>query len=636
MPLAGHFCPNPWLVCSGPALGGRGMLVRFVGGTATAEFDGARKGKKVVMHKRSSLRTGHAAWPLLHGLAVAVLLAVAPGAALAADGTPGVATPALGGSDATPPQAVATPPATPAAPAAAITSTAAVPPAGDDANGKPLAADLKDALKGPHLKRKLARGAPRPKAGAAAVTPPPGEAPGFFDTLFGSSGAPPAGPNAAVAGTDPATTAAIDQARPDAVPLTKGKRAKGIKTAKNSPDKAVPANAALPDAGLFGNEDAPFASGELGYPLLSPSNIEPLKAAIKRYTDIVARGGWPTVPPLQMEVNTNNAAVTILRQRLAVEGDLEAQPSSFWGPTYFDQELADALKHFQDRYGLNPTGDLMDVDRLKNGTRTVMALNVAAEARLAQLKANLTRMQSQVIAKGRYVLVNIPGEQIEAVENNQVVLRLNGVVGKPERPSPLLSSNIEEIKFNPIWTLPPTVVKEDLIPKGRSLHDKGVDVLAKFGIDAYDGNGKKLDTSTINWSSESTASLRFSQQPGKDNPLGFAKLDFASPESVYMHDTPSSKLFDKSYRAASSGCIRVDHMDRLTAWLLKETDGWSASRVLDMKGSGVSQIVRLKRAVPLHWVYITAWATQDGVVHFRRDLYGKDQAFGVSETASAY
>jgi len=163
-----------------------------------------------------------------------------------------------------------------------------------------------------------------------------------------------------------------------------------------------------------------------------------------------------------------------------------------------------------------------------------------------------------------------------------------------------------------------------------------VDVLGKFGIDAYDGNGKKLDTSKIDWTSANAANLRFSQQPGKDNPLGFAKLDFASPESVYMHDTPSSKLFDKSYRAASSGCIRVDHMDQLVSWLLKETDGWSVSRVLSMKESGASQIVRLKRAVPLHWVYITAWATEDGVVHFRRDLYGKDQAFGVSTLASAY
>ena len=502
--------------------------------------------------------------------------------------------------------------------------------ASDDATGKPRPSDLLPAAKAP-AKKKLVRAKHRPKDKAVpqqqAETPP--SQPSFFDALFGGGPSTPPTPEAAIP-ADPATTAATDQVGADVPP--KGKHAKGQKSAKNA---IAPAGAAPSAGGLFA-EEAPWASGELGRPVLSPGNIEPLKAAIVRYSDIVAHGGWPTVPPLQMEVNTNNEAVAVLRQRLAAEGDLTAQPSGFSSPNYFDQDVADALRRFQDRYGLGPTGDLMDPDKLKNGTRTVAALNVSAEARLAQLKANLVRLKTSAIAKGRYVVVNIPGEQIEAVENNVVALRLNGVVGKPDRPSPLLSSNIEEVKFNPTWTLPPTVVKEDLIPKGQSLQAKGQDVLAKFGIDAYDGNGKKLDTSKINWSSQTAANLRFSEQPGKDNPLGFAKLDFASPESVYMHDTPSAKLFDKNYRAASSGCIRVEHMDRLVTWLLKDTEGWSTSRVLGMKESGESKIVRLKHSVPLHWVYITAWATEDGIVHFRRDLYGKDQAFGVSKTASAY
>jgi L,D-transpeptidase YcbB len=552
--------------------------------------------------------------------------------ALAADGTAGTGTSgASTGGAAT--SAVSTSAALPAAPATAPPAAPAAPiaAAGDDATGKPRPADVLASPKAPE-KKKLARAKRRLKGSPAPVqqADAPAPQPGFFDAFFGGASSAPPTPEADIP-ADPATTAATDQAgAADASP--KGKHAKGQKSAKNT---IAPAGAAPAAGGLFA-EETPWASGELGRPVLSPGNIEPLKAAITRYADIVAHGGWPTVPPLQMEIGTNNEAVGVLRQRLAAEGDLTAQPSGFSGLNYYDQEVADAVKRFQDRYGLGPTGDLMDPDKLKNGTRTVAALNVSAEARLAQLKANLIRMKTSAIAKGRYVVVNIPGEQIEAVENNVVALRLNGVVGKPDRPSPLLSSNIEEVKFNPTWTLPPTVVKEDLIPKGQSLQAKGQDVLAKFGIDAYDGNGKKLDTSKINWSSQAAANLRFSEQPGKDNPLGFAKLDFASPESVYMHDTPSAKLFDKSYRAASSGCIRVEHMDRLVTWLLKDTDGWSTSRVMGMKESGESKIVRLKHSVPLHWVYITAWATEDGIVHFRRDLYGKDQAFGVSKTASAY
>jgi L,D-transpeptidase YcbB len=517
------------------------------------------------------------------------------------------------------PAAVAAPAPVPAAAAPALTSN-------DDASGRPPRPDVAAGLT-PGKKKKVAKRRSSDPIIASAPEAPATPEPNVFGALFGQ----PSDPSAAVA-SDPSATAATDPLNGGKL---KGRGKKGVVTAKNSNPAAATA-IDVPSGGFFGSEEAPFATGDLGYPLMSPGNIDPMKAAIKRYADIVASGGWPTVDPLQMQVGTTNPAVAALRQRLKMEGDLKGEPSGFSGPEYFDQDVAEALKRWQGRYGLGETGDLMDPDRLKNGTRTVMALNVPAEARLAQLKANLTRLQQKSVGKGRYVLVNIPGEQIEAIENNKVVLRLNGVVGRPERPSPLLTSNIADVKFNPVWNMPPTVLKEDLLPKAKALQAKGVDVLAKFGIDAYDGNGKKVDSSKIDWNKVNPDTYRYSEQPGKDNPLGFAKLDFASPEAVYMHDTPSNKLFDRSYRAASSGCIRVEHMDRLVTWLLKETDNWSRSAVTAIKESGESKIVHIKKSVPLHWVYVTAWATEDGAVHFRRDLYGKDQQFGVSKTASTY
>ncbi len=122
--------------------------------------------------------------------------------------------------------------------------------------------------------------------------------------------------------------------------------------------------------------------------------------------------------------------------------------------------------------------------------------------RLSQLKTNLTRLTdlTKIVGK-RYVLVNIPAAQIEAVENNTVIPRHSGVVGKPDRPTPMLRSTITDLAFNPIWTLPPTVIKEDLIPKGRDMQQSGAEsVLVKFGIDAYEG-GKKVDPETIDWTS---------------------------------------------------------------------------------------------------------------------------------------
>jgi murein L,D-transpeptidase YcbB/YkuD len=217
-----------------------------------------------------------------------------------------------------------------------------------------------------------------------------------------------------------------------------------------------------------------------------------------------------------------------------------------------------------------------------------------------------------------------------------VELRLVAVVGKPDRPSPLLTSTINQLKFNPTWTLPPTVIKEDLIPTGRKMQKKGgVDVLSKFGIDAYGASGK-LDPTKINWNSESVYGLRYSQQPGKDNPLGFVKIDFPSPHAVYMHDTPKPRLFEKTYRAASSGCIRVENVGKLAAWLLRGNGDWSLRRVMSMKETGESKDISLKRPTPLHWVYLTAWATEDGVVYFRRDLYKKDLAQGVHKLAAGY
>ena len=359
-----------------------------------------------------------------------------------------------------------------------------------------------------------------------------------------------------------------------------------------------------------------------GYPTISPANIEPMKAAIKRYAEVVADGGWKPVPEVQLQAGVTSQAVGILRQRLLLSGDLK-QGSSY--PDHFDYYLERAVKRFQASNGLSPTGI---VDK-----RTIAALNVPASARLRQLRTNLGRVSELARTAGnKYVLVNIPAAQIEAVENDRVVSRHSGVVGKIDRKTPLLHSTIHELNFNPVWTLPPTVISKDLIPKGREMSRRNQDVLVQYGIDAYGADGRKLDSSKINWSSSAVNNLTYRQQPGQDNPLGFLKINFHNNYSVYMHDTPSESLFGRNFRAATSGCVRVQNVEQLGAWLLAD-NGWSMGQVLSMKKSGERQDVRLKRPVPVHFVYITAWATEDGVVQFRRDLYQKD---GVGETASAY
>lgn len=362
-----------------------------------------------------------------------------------------------------------------------------------------------------------------------------------------------------------------------------------------------------------------------GYPTLSPANVEATKAAIRRYQDIVAKGGWKTLPDGQLQAGSSGPAVAILRERLALSGDLREE-SGYSSSESFDYYLEKAVKRFQASNGLTPTGI---VDK-----RTIAALNVPAQARLRQLQTNLSRIAELSRSAGKkYLMVNIPAAQIEAVENDRIVSRHSGVVGKPDRPTPLLRTAIHEINFNPIWRLPPTVIQKDLIPKGREMQKAGKDVLVKYGIDAYDGSGRKLAPEKINWSSALPMSLSYSQQPGKDNPLGFLKINFHNEHSVYMHDTPSETLFGRNFRAASSGCVRVQGIEQVAAWLLADQGGWTPERIEGMRKSGERADVKLKRQMPLYFVYITAWATEDGVVQFRRDLYQRD---GVGPTASAY
>jgi L,D-transpeptidase YcbB len=359
---------------------------------------------------------------------------------------------------------------------------------------------------------------------------------------------------------------------------------------------------------------------EKGFATLSPSNVIPLKAAVIRYTAIVAKGGWRSLPDVKLEHGSSHPAVAILRERLAMSGELKGGGAS----QSFDYAVDKAVKRYQASNGITATGI---VDK-----STIAAMNVPAAARLKQLKTNLTRLQEYAKTPRKYVMVNIPAAQVEAVEDGAVVSRHAGVVGKIDRQTPILKSAIHELNFNAVWTLPPTVIEKDLIPKGQEMAKRGQIVLVKFKIDAYGGDGRKLDPAKVNWSGGGAKGLTFRQQPGPENPLGFVKMNFHNAHSVYMHDTPGQSLFGRNFRAASSGCVRIAGIENLAAWVVAE-QGWRPEHVKQIKENGERRDVVLSRPIPLYFAYITAWATQDGEVQFRRDIYQKD---GVGPQAAAY
>lgn len=351
-------------------------------------------------------------------------------------------------------------------------------------------------------------------------------------------------------------------------------------------------------------------------PTLSPATLAATEAAIQQYQGIVSRGGWNPVPATaELKLGVKSKAVQALRQRLVVSGDLDAVAGS--GPV-FDSFVEAAVKRFQARHGLGPTGFV--------GEQTFTELNVPAEARLQQLETNIVRLRAFSGNLGdRFVMVNIPAAAVETVENGVVYSHHAAGVGKIDRQSPIMQAKATQINFNPFWTVPPSLIKKDLIPKMQA----DPTYLTEEKIRVFNKEGQEVSPQSINWNSLDATNYKYRQDTGADiNSLGFVRVNIPNPYGVYMHDTPSKGIFGDDFRFVSSGCVRVQDVRDYVAWLLKDTPGWSRDQIDEVIRSGQRLDVTLAQPVNVYWVYVTAWATPDGVVQFREDIYNRDGVAG--------
>ncbi|PLX39437.1 MAG: murein L,D-transpeptidase [Hyphomicrobiales bacterium] len=356
-------------------------------------------------------------------------------------------------------------------------------------------------------------------------------------------------------------------------------------------------------------------------PTLSTETAAYIEQAIQRYAGIAAQGGWGNMPgdsKSKMRIGARDRNVIYLRKRLMMTGDL--QQSAGLSET-FDSYVDLAVRRFQVRHGIIPDGIV--------GPGTIASLNVPVEVRLHQLETNLVRVRAMSGFLGdRYVMVNIPAAEIEAVENGRVRSRHTAVVGKVDRPTPILNSKIYELNFNPFWHVPVSIIRKDLIPK----MNEDPQYLARNKIRIYDSKGEELTAEQVNWQTDEAVNYMFRQDPGEINSLGSVRINFHNKHQVYLHDTPSKTLFGKDYRFHSSGCVRVQNVRELVTWILASSGEWSRQQVDDVIRSGERIDVKLKDQVPLYTTYITAWATRDGVINFRDDIYNRDGGGDVALT----
>lgn len=325
-------------------------------------------------------------------------------------------------------------------------------------------------------------------------------------------------------------------------------------------------------------------------------------------------GGWPKVPTIKkLEPGKSDAAVQALRARLGLTGELAVADIAI-GDIY-DPKLVEAVELFQRNHGLNDDGVI--------GGRTIEEMNVTAEDRVRQILLNLDRMRKEGPKfETRHLIANIPSQEVKVIENGKTVFYTKAIFGKLERKSPTLSSVIHTVKLNPDWTAPAKIAAIDEVKRERA----NPGFLESKGFTIYDRSGNVVSPNSIDWHSVGPGNFPYTlkQAAGPENALGPVKFDFPNDFAVFLHGTPTVKLFDKQDRFFSSGCVRTQQPIDLAKFLLKDDAEWPASRIDDVLKTSKTTLVKLKNPLPVHITYMTAWVDEDGVMQFRKDAYSRD------------
>nr|MBS0019010.1 L,D-transpeptidase family protein [Gammaproteobacteria bacterium] len=340
-----------------------------------------------------------------------------------------------------------------------------------------------------------------------------------------------------------------------------------------------------------------------------------LRRGLTRYRQIHAAGGWRPIPGgPSLKVGAMGPRVEQLRERLRRTGDLtSADPAD---AALFDKALEVAVITFQARHGLDRDGVV--------GARTLRALNIPIETRIDQIRVNLERMRwVYQNLPDDYLLLDIAGYNAYLVRHGQEIWKARTQVGRPYRETPVFRADMRYLVFNPLWTVPPIILINDVLPEAR----REPAYLTRNQMRLVDDTGQTVSIDAVDWASVSAWNFPYTvrQDPGPNNALGRVKFVFPNKHLVYLHDTPSKNLFEHSQRTFSSGCIRVERPFELAELLLEDVAHWNAERIQRVLASGQTETVHLASPVPVLLFYWTAKADESGTVHFRADIYGRDQ-----------
>ncbi|MDO9519430.1 MAG: L,D-transpeptidase family protein [Pseudohongiella sp.] len=306
-----------------------------------------------------------------------------------------------------------------------------------------------------------------------------------------------------------------------------------------------------------------------------------------------------------------------IRKQLLEDGFLSASQAEDVSPELYDGTLEQAVRRFQSNQGLQADGII--------GPQTIRAMNITLKQRLQQVQINLERLRWINAERSDYLLlINVASGHLQLLRDNDLIWQARAQTGRASRPTPALVSNINRITLNPGWTVPPTILREDILPQIR----RNPEYLESRGIQILDAQGNQLEPQQINWSNPRGIVLR--QPPGPTNPLGQIVFRLPNPYSIYLHDTPSQQLFQQTNRNVSSGCVRVEDADGLAEQLFAHLSESQRERIAGQLASGQTHEVPLMNGPQVILAYWTAYADEDGRPAFFPDTYGLDPVLGAA------
>ena len=313
--------------------------------------------------------------------------------------------------------------------------------------------------------------------------------------------------------------------------------------------------------------------------------------------------------------NERSDRVPDLRARLGVSGP---QTEDAY---LYDDKLAAAVIRFQRENGLKDDGII--------GSQTLTIMNVSKAQKIKQIIANLERLRWVEEDKPRkFVVVNVPSATLWAVDNGRVEFDMPVIVGRKKRATNIFRTEIDGVRLNPTWTVPPTIKKDDILPKLREdpayLTNKGMQLIAS----AESGENVTLDPAMVEWESVTEADLkrlRMVQVPGRGNPLGFIRVLMPNGYNIYLHDTNEPHYFERANRAASSGCVRMKDPQKMANFILRQRSGWDDSSLDEYLADSKMKDLYIQEPIPVYLLYYTVWLNDRNEVVYGNDLYGFDK-----------